>query len=189
MAGPVATPSPTPRNAAGAGRPYSENDMTPAPLNRQQRRQMERQQARQRAMRRVERPWHMPMIMKARNAIGPLEDWLNQIEANGTAYSVQGEPLIFNHSDNCAYPAAGAIDGIADLFEMWSIRHGKPMNVEPLRQLAARLGNGAPIDAPLLERVRAVLPKLQAIGVHMNQDDAEDLIRQTQIKAELGTRT
>ncbi|AZY49717.1 hypothetical protein C0J09_11605 [Bordetella avium] len=43
--------------------------MTPAPLNRQQRRQLAQQQARQRAQRRVERPLHIPMMRKLRDQI------------------------------------------------------------------------------------------------------------------------
>lgn len=133
----------------------------------------------------VKRPTVIPMLVKSQNAIGPLEDWLRQIEIHETVDSVQGEAILRIHGDGFAYPAAGAVDGVADFFEMWATRHGKTLDVSALRQVAVRLANGAPIDHPLMERVKALLPTLRRIGALMNCDDAEDLIRQTQIKAEL----
>lgn len=133
----------------------------------------------------VKRPTVIPMLVKSQYAIGPLEDWLRQIEIHETVDSVQGEAILRSHGDGFAYPAAGAVDGVADFFEMWATRHGKTLDVSALRQVAVRLANGAPIDHPLMERVKALLPTLRRIGALMNRDDAEDLIRQTQIKAEL----
>lgn len=133
----------------------------------------------------VKRPTVIPMLVKSQNAIGPLEDWLRQIEIHETVDSVQGEAILRSHGDGFAYPAAGAVDGVADFFEMWATRHSKTLDVSALRQVAVRLANGAPIDHPLMERVKALLPTLRRIGALMNCDDAEDLIRQTQIKAEL----
>ncbi|WP_241134073.1 hypothetical protein [Achromobacter insuavis] len=131
------------------------------------------------------RPAVIPMLVKSQYAIGPLEDWLRQIEIHETVDSVQGEAILRSHGDGFAYPAAGAVDGVADFFEMWATRHRKTLDVSALRQVAVRLANGAPIDHPLMERVKALLPTLRRIGALMNRDDAEDLIRQTQIKAEL----
>lgn len=131
------------------------------------------------------RPEVIPMLVKSQYAIGPLEDWLRQIEIHETVDSVQGEAILRSHGDGFAYPAAGAVDGVADFFEMWATRHGKTLDVSALRQVAVRLANGAPIDHPLMERAKALLPTLRRIGALMNRDDAEDLIRQTQIKAEL----
>ena len=131
------------------------------------------------------RPEVIPMLVKSQYAIGPLEDWLRQIEIHETVDSVQGEAILRSHGDGFAYPAAGAVDGVADFFEMWATRHGKTLDVSALHQMAVRLANGAPIDHPLMERVKALLPTLRRIGALMNRDDAEDLIRQTQIKAEL----
>lgn len=131
------------------------------------------------------RPAVIPMLVKSQYAIGPLEDWLRQIEIHETVDSVQGEAILRSHGDGFAYPAAGAVDGIADFFEMWATRHGKTLDVSALRQVAVRLANSAPIDHPLMERVKTLLPTLRRIGALMNCDDAEDLIRQTQIKAEL----
>lgn len=133
----------------------------------------------------VKRPTVIPMLVKSQNATGPLEDWLRQIEIHETVDSVQGEAILRSHGDGFAYPAAGAVDGVADFFEMWATRHGKTLDASALRQVAVRLANGAPIDHPLMERVKALLPTLRRIGALMNRDDAEDLIRQTQIKAEL----
>lgn len=182
MAGPVATPSHTPRNAAGAGHPYSENDMTPAPLNRQQRRQMERQQARHRAMRRVERPAHIPMLVKAQYTLEPLEAVIDQIERTGNVDTDQrGTPIFFCNADGGWYESAPAIDGMADFFDMWAIRHDKPLDVAPLRQLAARLAAGMPLDGPLMAGLQALLPRLRRVASTLDAGEAIDLLRGTQI--------
>lgn len=42
-----------------------------------------------------------------------------------------------------------------------------------------------PIDAPLLAVLRAEIPMLRRIAAGLDQADATDLLRQTQIKAEM----
>ncbi|MCP1404464.1 hypothetical protein [Achromobacter insolitus] len=158
--------------------------MIPA-MNRQQRRMMEKQQARVRATRRP-RPEHIPMLVKAQYTLEPLESLIDQIERLGTVYTAQGEAIFPNHGDGVWYPAVGAVAGMADFFEMWAIRHNKPLNVSALRQLAARLENGMPVDQPLVDRLRTLFPVLRRVGATLLPDDAEDLIRQTLIKNELG---
>lgn len=157
--------------------------MIPA-MNRQQRRMMEKQQARVRATRRP-RPEHIPMLVKAQYTLEPLETLLDQIERCGTVDTAQGEAIFPNHADGVWYPAAGAVAGMADFFEMWATRHGKPLNVSALRQLAARLENGMPVDQPLADRLRTLFPVLRRVGATLDPHDAEDLIRQTLIKNEL----
>ncbi|MNY51399.1 hypothetical protein D3C86_1869830 [compost metagenome] len=74
---------------------------------------------------------------------------------------------------------------MADFYEMWATRHNKPLNVSALRQLAARLENGMPVDQPLADRLRTLFPVLRRVGATLDPHDAEDLIRQTLIKNEL----
>lgn len=54
-----------------------------------------------------------------------------------------------------------------------------------LRQLAKRLEVGMPIDAPLMAALQAEIPALRRIGAGLTQADASDLLRQTQILAEM----
>lgn len=157
--------------------------MNPA-MNRQQRRMLEKQQARVRATRRP-RPEHIPMLVKAQYTLEPLETLLDQIERCGTVDTAQGEAIFPNHADGVWYPAVGAVAGMADFFEMWATRHGKPLNVSALRQLAARLDSGMPLDQPLVDRLHALFPVLRRVSATLHPDDAEDLLRQTQIKAEM----
>ncbi|WP_152609393.1 hypothetical protein [Bordetella avium] len=156
--------------------------MTPANLNRQQRRQMERQQARQRAQRRVERPVHIPMMVKAQYTLEPLEAVIDQIERTGAVDTDQrGTPIFFCNSDGGWYESASAIDGMADFFDMWAIRHARTLDVTPLRQLAARLSAGMLLDAPLMTAVRHLLPILRRVASTLDRDEAIDLLRGTQI--------
>lgn len=155
-------------------------------MNRQQRREAERLSARQRAVRRVPKPEHIPMIVKAQYTLEPLETLLDQIERHETVDAVQGDAVFPSHADGVWYPAVGAVAGMADFFDMWAIRHSKPMNVTALRQLANRLENGMPIEQPLADRLRALFPLLRRVGASLDRDDAEDLIRQTLIKNEMG---
>ncbi|MFY2645678.1 SOS response-associated peptidase family protein [Achromobacter insuavis] len=108
------------------------------------------------------RPAVIPMLVKSQYAIGPLEDWLRQIEIHETVDSVQGEAILRSHGDGFAYPAAGAVDGVADFFEMWATRHRKTLDVSALRQVAVRLANGAPLGiAGLWDRWRDAAGQLQ----------------------------
>ena len=157
--------------------------MIPA-MNRQQRRMMEKQQARVRAGRRP-RPEHIPMLVKAQYTLEPLETLVDQIERMEAADSVQGEVIFPNHADGVWYPAVGAVAGMADFFDMWAIRHAKPLDVSALRQLAARLEHNMPLDQPLLDRLHSLFPVLRRVGATLDPHDAEDLIRQTLIKNEL----
>lgn len=134
------------------------------------------------------RPAVIPMLVKSQYAIGPLEDWLRQIEIHETVDSVQGEAILRSHGDGFAYPAAGAVDGIADFFEMWATRHSKTLDVSALRQLAKRLEVGMPIDGPLMAALQAEIPALRRIGAGLTQDDATDLLQQTRILAEMEAR-
>ncbi|MNV69352.1 hypothetical protein D3C71_1622580 [compost metagenome] len=145
---------------------------------------MEKQQARVRATRRP-RPEHIPMLVKAQYTLEPLETLLDQIERCGTVDTAQGEAIFPNHADGVWYPAVGAVAGMADFYEMWATRHNKPLNVSALRQLAARLENGMPVDQPLADRLRTLFPVLRRVGATLDPHDAEDLIRQTLIKNEL----
>lgn len=155
-------------------------------LNRQQRRQLEQQRSRQRAQRRVERPAKLPMLIKAQQTLAPLESIIDQIDRAGTVDTDrQGRPIFYCVADGQWYESAPAIVGMADFFDMWATRHGRPFRATALRQLAKRLEAGMPIDAPLLAVLRAEIPMLRRIGAGLDQADATDLLRQTQIKAEM----
>ena len=75
-----------------------------------------------------------------------------------------------------------AIDGIVELFETWGMRHDRNVPVAPLRQLARRLEVDMPITESETQAVRRVLPALRHIGAAMSRREADDLIRNTQIK-------
>ncbi|WP_029953836.1 hypothetical protein [Achromobacter sp. DH1f] len=159
--------------------------MIPA-MNRQQRRMLEKQQARVRATRRPDRPARLPMLIKAQQTLAPLEAIIDQIERDGTITTdARGTPIFHCVADGEWYASAPAISGMADFFDMWATRHGSPFKAAALRQLANRLDVGMPIDGPLMAALQAEIPALRRIGAGLTQADASDLLRQTQILAEL----
>lgn len=161
--------------------------MIPA-MNRQQRRMMEKQQARVRATRRP-RPERLPMLIKTQQTLAPLEAIIDQIERDGTVtVDARNVPIFHCVADGEWYASAPAIAGMADFFDMWAVRHGHAFKAAALRQLANRLEAGMPIDAPLMAALRAEIPTLRRIGASLNQADASDLLRQTQILAEMEAR-
>lgn len=162
--------------------------MIPA-MNRQQRRMMEKQQARVRATRRP-RPERLPMLIKTQQTLAPLEAIIDQIERDGTVtVDPRGVPVFHCVADGVWYASAPAIAGMADFFDMWATRHGHAFQATALRQLAARLEASMPIDGPLMAALHREIPALRRIGAGLTRDDASDLLRQTQILAEMeGTR-
>ncbi|MGW9066958.1 hypothetical protein ACWGPO_22975 [Achromobacter animicus] len=162
--------------------------MIPA-MNRQQRRTMEKQQARVRATRRPDRPARLPMLIKTQQTLAPLESIIDQIQRDGTVtVDARGVPIFYCVADGEWYASAPAISGMADFFDMWATRHGSPFKAAALRQLAKRLDVGMPVDGPLMAALSAEIPALRRIGAGLTQADASDLLRQTQILAEMEAR-
>lgn len=52
--------------------------------------------------------------------------------------------------------------------------------------LAKALATGADVTQTNLADLHALMPRLRAIAARFGHDEAKDIIRQTQIKAELG---
>lgn len=151
---------------------------------RAQKRALERAAEKQRAGRRRARPADVPMIVKADYVLAPVEAVLAQIELRGTVDVLPDGTPIFQAADGSWCPTAGAIEGLADFFEMWAGRHATVVNVAPLRQLCAQFEYSRPVDDGTLHDVRGALPALRRIAGAMSQAEASSLIQSTQIKAE-----
>ncbi|WP_343499691.1 hypothetical protein [Achromobacter denitrificans] len=134
----------------------------------------------------VPRVARLPMLIKTQQTLAPLESIIDQIERDGTVtVDARGLPIFHCVADGEWYASAPAIAGMADFFDMWATRHGSPFKAAALRQLANRLEASMPIDGPLMAALGAEIPALRRIGAGLTQDDASDLLRQTQIQAEL----
>lgn len=128
------------------------------------------------------KPIQIPMLVKAQYTLEPLEAVIDQIELTGTVNVDQkGTPIFFCNADGGWYESAPAIEGMADFFDMWAIRHGKQFDVSALRQLAARLAAGMPLDGPLMQRLHELTPNLRRIASTLDHREAKDLLRGTQI--------
>lgn len=113
---------------------------------REQKRAMQRSADRQRAGRRRERRADIPMIVKTDYVLAPVEAVLAQLELRGTVDVLPNGTPIFQAADGTWCPTADAIVGMADFFEMWATRHRASVDVSALRQIAARLEYGMPVD-------------------------------------------
>lgn len=132
------------------------------------------------------RPARLPMLIKAQQTLAPLEAIIDQIDRDGTVTTnARGVSIFLCLEDGEWYASAPAIAGMADFFDMWATRHGSAFKAAALRQLAKRLEVGMPIDAPLMAALHAEIPALRRIGAGLTQADASDLLRQTQILAEM----
>lgn len=128
------------------------------------------------------KPTRIPMLVKAQYTLEPLEAVIDQIERNGTVdVDRRGTPVFFCNTDGGWYESAPAIDGMADFFDMWAIRHGRQFDVTALRQLAARLAAGMPLDGPLVASLHALVPRLRRVASTLDHREAQDLLRGTQI--------
>lgn len=137
----------------------------------------------------VPRVARLPMLIKTQQTLAPLESIIDQIERDGTVtVDARSVPIFHCVADGEWYASAPAIAGMADFFDMWAVRHGHAFKATALRQLANRLEAGMPIDAPLMSALQAEIPTLRRIGASLNQADASDLLRQTQILAEMEQR-
>ncbi|MDQ2150092.1 hypothetical protein RBI22_15340 [Alcaligenaceae bacterium C4P045] len=128
------------------------------------------------------------MIVKADTALRPLEEVIDQIERHGTVdVSERGAP-VFKPPGECQWmDIAPAIAGLADTFEIYASRHGREINVRPLRVLCAALESGADVTQTNLTELHTLMPRLRAISARFGQKEAVDLVRVTEIKAELET--
>lgn len=132
----------------------------------------------------------LPMLVKADITMRPLEDVIDRIEREcvlDVARIHAGcESAVFKASlDGVWYELAGAIEGIVWMFELWAERNEKVAPVEPLKVLIKRLQFDMPITQIEVDAVRAVMPKLRRIATFIDPYEAADIVRTTQIRAEL----
>lgn len=153
-------------------------------MNRAMRRAEERALNRKRRGRQ-ERPAHIPMIVKADYCLSPLDAIFTQLELRGELDCLPDGTPIFTAMDGHTYPTHGAIEGVAEFFDQWAIRNGEQLRLAPLRQLAKRLEYDMPVDWPLLEEVRTLMPMLRRIAGRMTSEEASSLVLGAQIHAEL----
>lgn len=128
----------------------------------------------------------LPMLFKMQYVLGPLESIIDGIERTGTVDTEAGGTPIFQpYGEKTWCASVPAIIGIVDFFDMWATRHNHPLNLEGLRQLAKRLEYAMPLTQANIDAARAVMTVLRRIAPRLDHDDAQDLLRQTQIKDEL----
>lgn len=151
-------------------------------MNRQDRRRAHRAEGRRPQARRFMRPVAAPMIMCSEIVMRPLEQLFDELDRTGkVSVNAKGFPE-FVACDGRKYEAAPAIEGLIWHFEMWSIRHGKELPLQPLRDLHIALHFLVPIQERTIEGLRAALPILRRVIALGQRDDQGDLFQQTRIK-------
>lgn len=144
------------------------------PDGRAQRRAAKR--AERRGQRQQGRQPMIPVFLWADQMLSPIDNILAQIELTGELETDEHGTVICRAATGEIAAAWGAFDGVAELFDQWRIRHNAALDISPLRQLAARFDYGMPVDQPLLDAVRELMPRLRAIASRMAADQADSLI-------------
>lgn len=118
----------------------------------------------------------IPVFLWADQMFSPIDNILAQIELTGELETDEHGTVICRAATGEIAAAWGAVDGVAELFDQWRIRHNAALDISPLRQLASRFDYGMPVDQPLLDAVRELMPRLRAIASRMAADQVDSLI-------------
>lgn len=132
------------------------------------------------------KPRRVPAIVRTARVFGPLHDIMEQLEREGTlTTSPKGVPMFFDIDDNAWYATAPALFGLIEHLEMYGRRRGVQMPLDSLKQFHKRIDYGMPIDAALMDRLKAEVALLQRAMAYLSVHELTDLFRQCQIKFEL----
>lgn len=133
----------------------------------------------------VRRPVRTPMIVGTDLVLRPLEAIVDRLEIDGTVdVDGKGNP-VFQAGDGEWYDAAGAIEGVMWHMEMWATRHRRELPLDGLRELVIAFRYCVPVQMSTMQKLRTALPLLRRAMGTGNPDEQVDLLRQTQIRAEL----
>lgn len=135
------------------------------------------------------RPIRTPMIVGTDLVLRPLEQIIEQLERDGTAITDSKGYPVFQAGDGQWYPSADAIEGVIWHMEMHCTRHGRALPLEGLRELHIALKYLAPVMESTLAKLDKEMPALRRAMAMADPDDQLDLLRQTQVKAELESVT
>jgi hypothetical protein len=159
-------------------------------MNRQQRRNAGKDAARVRAHEKVRARWPVrnSMVLAAELVMRPVDQIIDQIERDGTVdVDERGFPH-FQAGDGNWYDSAAGIEGVIWHFEMWCIRHGKELPLQPLRDLHVALKYLVPVQARTLADLKTSMPQLRRALALANPEDALDLLHQAEIKDAMEAR-
>ena len=127
-------------------------------------------------------PWKMKAVF------GPLESILDQLEQNGTVdCATDGAPIFKDQNDGHWYCTVSALNGVIDAYEIHERRHGRLLNLGPLRKLSNKLKYGMPIFEGDTQECRACLQRMRLETMQMTAGYAKQLIKDFQIKEALET--
>lgn len=129
----------------------------------------------------------IPMAVKMLYVMDPLERILEDIERTGSIEVANGQPVFRRPAEasQVAYEMVPAIEGMADFFEMFSSRRGNQLELTGLRQFARKLDRNMPLTQGNIDAARADMRTMRQLSSRLTQAEADDLILNVQIKAEL----
>ena len=132
-----------------------------------------------------QRAKHAPMLVASDLVLRPLERIIDQLKHEGTAITDSKGYPVFQAGDGQWYPSADAIEGVIWHLEMFCTRHGRELPLDGLRDLHIALKYIKPVMESTLAKLDKEMPALRRAMAMADPDDQLDLLRQTQIKAEL----
>lgn len=126
-----------------------------------------------------------PMIVGTDLVLRPLETIVDRLEIDGTVdVDGKGNPVL-RASDGEWYDAAGAIEGVMWHMEMHATRHGVTLPLDGLKELVIAFRFCVPVQNSTMQKLRAAMPVLRRAMSLAKPEDQIDLLRQTQIRAQL----
>lgn len=122
------------------------------------------------------------MRIKVNMVFGPIEHALSELLRTGEVEAdAAGNAIFTNHIDGEAYDLAAAMAGVVTMFEMWEARHSRQAPIAAMNVMCACMAGGKPVTEWIVQRTFDSLPALRHIALKMGEDEAADLVQQTQI--------
>lgn len=117
-------------------------------------------------------PWRVAAVFN------PIESILSQLETDGTiTTSEDGMPMFKDEGDGTWYASADALEGLIEAFDIHRLRADRGYSLEPLRELAVKVRDLAPVYLEDIQAARQCLAVLRAESLEMTAGYAADLIR------------
>lgn len=129
-------------------------------------------------------PWRLKAVFD------PLNGILDQLEQEHTV-TIAGEhdqPVFMDLGTGQWHDTPAALLGFIDLFEIFELRFGQALPLEPLRVLHRKLSHGDLIDNHDTRAVRDAVAVLHGACLGITVAQADELVRDYRIKEEIEAR-
>lgn len=122
-------------------------------------------------------PWKIDLVFR------PMLNIIDQLIQEKTVDRVPDGTAVFRDTkDGGLYETRSAISGVIDAYEIHERRHGRDLNMGPLRQLINRMHYDMPLVMSDIRTARAALERMRMETMQMTADYADQMLRDFKIK-------